>query len=414
MTAPKSVDPAGLLREQLESASPDMLRAMIKTFSDALMSAEADAVCGADYGQRSEQRVNSRNGYRAREWDTRAGTIELAIPKLRQGSYFPDWLLQHRRRAEQALVSVVATSYLLGVSTRRVEKLVEQLGGAQLSKSQGSEMAQHLDAQVEAFRNRPLDAAHYTFVWMDALVIKVREAGRTVNVHALIAVGVNADGGREVLGLDVCSEEDGAGWLAFLRSLTARGLGGVKLVISDAHRGLVTAIGAALPGASWQRCRTHYLRNLLTKVPKSAQPWVATLVRTVFDQPDADAVTEQFTRAVDAIEAKFPTAAEHLADAREDLLAFTGFPREIWRQIWSNNPQERLNKEIRRRTDVVGIFPNRAAIIRLVGAVLAEQTDEWTEARRYMGLELLNKARLAVIDGEATSTTDSTPTPIAA
>jgi len=285
MTAPKSVDPVGFLREQLESASPDLLRAMVKTFADALMSAEADAVCGARYGQRSEDRTNSRNGYRSREWDTRAGTVELAVPKLRSGSYFPDWLLTHRRRAEQALVSVVATSYLLGVSTRRVEKLVEQLGVAQLSKSQVSQMAQHLDAQVEAFRNRPLDAGPYTFVWMDALTIKVREGGRTVNVHALIAVGVNGDGGREVLGLDIASQEDGAGWLGFLRGLTARGLGGVKLVISDAHRGLVDAIGAALPGAAWQRCRTHYLRNLLGKVPKSAQPWVATMVRTISTSP---------------------------------------------------------------------------------------------------------------------------------
>jgi transposase-like protein len=412
MTAPESVDPAGVLREQIESASPDLLRAMVKTFAEALMSAEADAACGAPYGQRSPDRIACRNGYRQREWDTRAGTIELAIPKLRSGSYFPDWLLQHRRRAEQALVSVVATSYLLGVSTRRVEKLVEQLGVAQLSKSQVSEMARHLDAQVEAFRNRPLDSGHYTFVWLDALTVKVREHGRTVNVHALVAVGVNADGGREVLGLDVASDEDGAGWLAFLRSLTARGLSGVRLVISDAHRGLVSAVGAALPGAAWQRCRTHYLRNLLTKVPKTAQPWVATLVRTVFDQPDADAVKAQFDRVVATIEAKFPAAAEHLDTARDDLLAFTGFPREIWRQVWSNNPQERLNKEIRRRTDVVGIFPNRAAIIRLVGAVLAEQTDEWTEARRYMGLELLTKARLGVLDSESGEGTDhATPPP---
>ncbi|MEV4135839.1 IS256 family transposase [Dactylosporangium sp. NPDC049742] len=404
MAVPVSVDGAAFLREQLESASPDLLRAMVKTFADALMSAEADAVCGAGYGERSDERVNSRNGYRQRDWDTRAGTVELAIPKLRQGSYFPDWLLQHRRRAEQALVSVVATAYLLGVSTRRVEKLVEQLGVATLSKSQVSEMAAHLDAQVEAFRNRPLDAAHYTFVWMDALVIKVREHGRIVNVHALIAVGVNADGGREVLGLDVTSDEDGAGWLAFLRSLTARGLPGVRLVVSDAHRGLVNAIGAALPGATWQRCRTHYLRNLLTKVPKSAQPWVATLVRTIFDQPDADTVRAQYDRAVTAIGERFPTtAADHLHDAREELLAFTAFPREVWRQIWSNNPQERLNKEIRRRTDVVGIFPNRAAIIRLVGAVLAEQTDEWTEGRRYMGLEILAKARLTLITTEGTN-----------
>jgi putative transposase len=415
MTAPKSVDPAGFLREQLESASPDLLRAMVKTFADALMSAEADAVCGAPYGQRSDERTNSRNGYRAREWDTRAGTVELAVPKLRQGSYFPDWLLSHRRRAEQALVSVVATSYLLGVSTRRVEKLVEQLGVAQLSKSQVSEMAQHLDAQVEAFRNRPLDAGPYTFVWCDALTVKVREGGRTVNVHALVAVGVNGDGGREVLGLDIASQEDGAGWLGFLRGLTARGLAGVKLVISDAHRGLVDAIGAALPGAGWQRCRTHYLRNLLSKVPKSAQPWVATMVRTIFDQPDAASVRAQYGRVVEAIEAKFPDAATHLDDAREDLLAFAAFPHELWRQIWSNNPQERLNKEIRRRTDVVGIFPNRASIIRLVGAVLAEQTDEWTEQRRYMGIEILAKARLTLIDTQAdTPTTEPTTTAIAA
>jgi putative transposase len=266
MTAPKSVDPAGFLRGQLETASPDLLRAMVTTFADALMSAEADAVCGAPYGQRSEERTNQRNGYRAREWDTRAGTIELAIPKLRQGSYFPDWLLQHRRRAEQALVSVVATSYLLGVSTRRVEKLVEQLGVASLSKAQVSEMASYLDAQVEAFRNRPLDAGPYTFVWMDALTVKVREGGRTVNVHALVAVGVNGDGQREVLGLDIASQEDGAGWLGFLRGLTARGLAGVKLVISDAHRGWSrrSAPPCLAPGGSaaapttcvtcWRRC----------------------------------------------------------------------------------------------------------------------------------------------------------------
>ncbi len=411
MTALEIVNGAGGLQEQIAGASPDVLRTMVQTFAEALMSAEADALCGAPYGARSDERVNSRNGYRSRDWDTRAGTIELAIPKLRQGSYFPDWLLQHRRRAEQALVSVVATSYLLGVSTRRVEKLVEQLGVKSLSKSQVSEMAAHLDAQVEAFRNRPLDAAHYTFVWVDALVVKVREGGRTVNVHTLVAVGVNADGQREVLGVDVASDEDGAGWLAFLRSLTARGLSGVRLVVSDAHAGLVSAIGAALPGASWQRCRTHYLRNLLAKVPKSAQPWVATLVRTVFDQPDADAVSAQYDRVIATIEAKFPAAAEHLDTARGDLLAFTGFPREIWRQIWSNNPQERLNKEIRRRTDVVGIFPNRAAIIRLVGAVLAEQTDEWTEQRRYMGLEILSKARLSTIDGQDLANPDTTTIP---
>ena len=236
--------------------------------------------------------------------------------------------------------------------------------------------------------------------------MKVREHGRVVNVHALVATGVNADGHREILGLDVASAEDGAGWLAFLRGLVARGLSGVQLVISDAHPGLVAAIGSALPGASWQRCRTHYLRNLVTRVPRSAQPHVATQVRTIFDQPDAEAVAAQFDRVVTALSEKFGDAAEHLDDARADLLAFTAYPREIWRQIWSNNPQERLNKEIRRRTDVVGIFPGRDALIRLVGAVLAEQSDEWTENRRYMSLELLAKSRIRIVTSEPTPTTD--------
>jgi putative transposase len=279
MTVKNSVthEPWAWLQEQLASASPDLLRAMVASFAQALMGAEADAICGASYGERSDQRVNARNGYRVRDWDTRAGTIQLGIPKLRTGSYFPDWLLERRRRAEQALISVVATSYLLAVSTRRVEKLVESLGITSLSKSQVSEMAKQLDAQVAAFRNRPLDSGPYTFVWLDALTQKVRDNGRTVIVHALVATGVNADGHREILGLDVVSGEDGAGWLAFLRSLLARGLSGVALATSDCHSGLRDAIAATLPGAAWQRCRTHYLRNLLTKAPKSAQPWVATL-----------------------------------------------------------------------------------------------------------------------------------------
>jgi len=406
MAAPHSVDPAELA-EQLASASPDVVREMVASLANAMMSAQADLVCGAGWGERSSERVNRRNGYRTREWDTRAGTVELAVPKLRHGSYFPDWLLTHRRRAEQAVVSVVATSYLLGVSTRRVERLAEQLGVKSLSRSQVSEMAGHLDTQVAAFRERPLDAGPYTFVWVDALTVKVREHGRVVNVHALVATGVNADGHREILGLDVASAEDGAGWLAFLRGLVARGLSGVQLVISDAHPGLVAAIGSALPGASWQRCRTHYLRNLLTRVPRSAQPHVATQVRTIFDQPDADAVHAQFDRVVAALAEKFGDAAEHLDDARDDLLAFTAYPREIWRQIWSNNPQERLNKEIRRRTDVVGIFPGRDALIRLVGAVLAEQSDEWTENRRYMSLELLAKSRIRVVTGESAQTSSA-------
>ena len=396
MAATPSIDVSGWLQEQLAQASPDLLRAMVTTFAEALMSAEADAVCGAGYGERSDQRVNTRNGYRRREWDTRAGSIALAIPKLRQGSYFPDWLLERRRRAEAALVTVVATSYLLGVSTRRMEKLVETLGITRLSKSQVSEMARDLDGQVEAFRTRPLDAGPYTFVAADALVLKVREAGRTVNVHALLATGVNADGYREILGLHVTTGEDGAGWLAFFRDLTARGLTGVALVTSDAHRGLTEAIGATLPGASWQRCRTHYAANLMSATPKSAWGWVRALLHSVYDQPDAESVHAQFGRVLDALGGKLPQVAAHLDAARADILAFTAFPKAIWRQIWSNNPQERLNREIRRRTDVVGIFPSRDALIRLVGAVLAEQHDEWTEMRRYIGLDVLAKSRLTI------------------
>lgn len=375
--------------ETLASASPDLLREMIRQMAQRMMDAEVEGLCGAGYGEVSPERVNSRNGYRRREWDTRAGTIELAVPKLRTGSYYPEWLLERRRRAERALASVVATSYLLGVSTRRVEKLAEQLGVTRLSKSQVSVLARELDAMVTDFRNRPLDQGPYTFCWIDALTQKVREGGRTVTVHALIATGVNADGHREILGLDVVTAEDGAGWLAFLRGLVARGLSGVKMVTSDCHAGLRDAIASTLPGASWQRCRTHYHRNLSTKVPKSAQPWVSTLVRTIFEQPDAASVFAQHRHVVEALEAKFPAAAGHLDDARDDILAFTAFPKAVWRQVWSNNPQERLNKEVRRRTDVVGIFPDREAIIRLVGAVLAEQNDEWTEQRRYMGTEIL-------------------------
>src|SRR5215204_5981033 len=414
MTAPSSIDPAHFLHEQLAQASPDLLRQMLTTFINTLMSAEADAVCGAEYGQRSEARTNVRNGYRSREFDTRAGTLDVAIPKLRAGSYFPDWLLERRRRAERALTTVVATCYLLGVSTRRMEKLVESLGITRLSKSQVSEMARDLDAHVADFRHRPLDAGPYTFVAADALVLKVREGGRVVNVHALIATGVNGDGHREILGVQVSSAEDGAGWLAFFRDLTARGLSGVALVTSDAHAGLVSAIGATLPGASWQRCRTHYAANLMAACPKSSWPWVRALLHSVYDQPDAASVQAQFDRVLDALGDKLPRVAEHLDTARADVLAFTAFPKEVWRQIWSNNPSERLNREIRRRTDVIGIFPDRNALIRLVGAVLAEQHDEWTEGRRYLGLDLLARCRLRPVTDTTTNEQEVTITAITA
>jgi transposase-like protein len=401
MTVRSSIDPARLLEEQLAQASPDLLRELLQTFINVLLSAEADAVCGAEYGVASPDRVNRRNGYRQRDFDTRAGTLDVAIPKLRTGSYFPEWLLQRRKRAERALTSVVATCYLLGVSTRRMDKLVQSLGITTLSKSQVSEMAKELDAHVEEFRTRSLaESGPFTFVAADALVLKVREGGRVVGVHALVATGVDADGHRQVLGIQVTSSEDGAGWLAFFRDLVARGLRGVKLVTSDAHAGLVAAVAATLPGASWQRCRTHYAANLMTITPKGSWPWVKALLHSIYDQPDGPAVHAQFDRVVDALAEKFPAVAEHLEENRADVLAFAKFPKELWRQIWSNNPNERLNREIRRRTDVVGIFPDRGSIIRLVGAVLAEQHDEWAEGRRYLGLEVLARSQVVDTDTE--------------
>ena len=399
MTVNTSIDPARLLEEQLGQASPDLLRELLGTFLNTLLSAEADAVCGAGYGQSSPGRVNRRNGYRHRDFDTRAGTIDVAIPKLRTGSYFPEWLLERRKRAERALTSVVATCYLLGVSTRRMDKLVQSLGITSLSRSQVSEMAKDLDEHVAEFRTRRLaDAGPFTFDAADALVLKVREGGRVVPVHALVATGVNADGHREVLGVQVTTSEDGAGWLAFFRDLTARGLAGVRLVTSDAHAGLTAAISATLPGAAWQRCRTHYAANLMAATPKSSWGWVKALLHSIYDQPDAAAVHAQFDRVVDSLAGKLPTVADHLDGARADILAFTSFPKELWRQIWSNNPNERLNREIRRRTDVVGIFPDRPSVIRLVGAVLAEQHDEWAEGRRYLGLDVLTRAQTITTD----------------
>ncbi len=388
------------LRKQVEEADADFLREAVNYMVGQLMGAEVAAICGADYRERTDERTNKRNGYRERTWDTRAGTMELSIPKLREGSYFPGWLLEPRRRAERALIAVIADCYLAGVSTRRVDKLVKTLGIEGISKSQVSKMAKSLDEVVESFRNRALDAGPYAYLWLDAQVQKCRESGRIVNVASVVAIAVNFDGHREVLGMDVFTSEDGSGWTAFLRGLVARGLSGVKLVVSDAHQGLKDAIASVLPGAAWQRCRTHFMRNLLARVPKSAQGLVATLVRSIFAQPDAKSVRTQHAAVVAQLEGKFGEAAALLDEAREEILAFTSFPKEHWRQIWSNNPLERLNREVRRRTDVVGIFPNRAAVVRLVGAVLAEQHDEWQVARRYMSAESLVKAQLSLVDGE--------------
>jgi putative transposase len=330
MTAGPSIDPTEFLHEHLAKASPDLLRELMQGFINTLLSADADSVCGASYGTRDPERSNRRNGYRHRDLDTRIGTLDVAIPKLREGSYFPEWLLERRRRAEAALTSVVATCYLLGVSTRRMDRLVQSLGITGLSKSQVSVMARDLDELVRDFRERPLDAGPYTFVAADALTMKVREGGRVIKIAVMVATGVNADGFREILGVATSTAESGAGWNTFFKDLVARGLNGVALVTSDAHAGLVDAIGAALPGASWQRCRTHYTANLMSICPKHAWGGVKAMLHSVFDQIDADAVQHQYDKLLDQIGTSLPEVHAHLDAHRGDVLAFTAFPKAVW------------------------------------------------------------------------------------
>jgi transposase-like protein len=382
---------ADLVRKAEEHGDVDFLREGVRVLTQALMEIEVSQQLGAERYERTGERVGQRNGYREREWDTRVGTIGLRVPRVREGGYVPGWL-EPRKRAEQALVAVVREAYVQGVSTRKVDDLVKALGLDGISKSQVSRLCQSLDEEVERFRNRPLEGS-YPYVWLDATFVKARDGGRVISQAVVIAIGVNGDGQREVLGLDVGPSEDGAFWLAFLRSLVARGLSGVQLVSSDAHQGLKGAIAAVIHGATWQRCRVHFVRNLLGLVPKSAAEMVAATVRTVFAQPDAPSAREQWRAVADRLRARFPKAADLMDEAEADVLAYLAFPKGHWRQIWSNNPLERLNKEVKRRTDVVGIFPNPAAVVRLVGAVLSEQHDEWQVARRYLSVESLAKLR---------------------
>jgi len=373
----------------LEDGDIDFLREGLKVLAEAVMDAEVSQLIGAERFERSTERKNYRNGYRRREWDTRVGTIELQIPKLRKGSYFPS-LLEPRRRAEKALLNVVQEAYVHGVSTRKVDELVESLGIGGISKSEVSRICKELDEVVQAFKNRPLEG-EFPYVWLDATFPKVREGGRVQSMAFVIAIGVKATGEREVLGFDLGTSEDGSFWLTFLRSLVARGLRGVKLAISDAHEGLRAAIETALVGATWQRCRVHVMRNVLSQVPKSSQAMVSSIVRTIFTQPTQQAAKEQLARVVEQLKSHFPKAMDVLQKAEEDVLAYMAFPTEHWRQICSTNPLERLNREIRRRMDVVGIFPNRDSVIRLVGTILQEQHDEWSIARRYFSLESMAK-----------------------
>jgi transposase-like protein len=379
-----------LLRKAQVEQNVDFLRESVRMLTQAVMELEVTPQIGAERHERTSERRGQRNGYRERRWDTRVGSLELQVPRLRDGGYFPS-LLEPRRSAERALVAVVQEADVQGVSTRRVDELVQALGPQGISKSQVSLLCTELDAEVERFRSRPL-VGPYPYVWLAATVVKVRREGRVVSAALVLATGVNATTGwREVLGLDVGPSADGAFWLAFLRGLVARGLAGVRLVISDAQEGLKTALGAVLHGAAWQRCRVHFLRNALSLVPKSAQPMVAATIRTAFVQPDADRARATWRHVADGFRAHSPRLAALLDTAEADVLAYLSFPPEHWRQIWSNNPLERLNREIKRRTDVVGIFPNEPAIVRLVGALLAEQHDEWQVSRRYFSVESLTK-----------------------
>ncbi|HEY3547439.1 MAG TPA: IS256 family transposase [Propionicimonas sp.] len=378
------------VRKAIAEGDPDFLREGVRVLAQAVMEAEVSELTGLPHGERDpERRLTRRNGYRDRRWDTRVGTVELAIPRVRDGSYFPS-LLEPRRRAERALLAVVQEAYVSGVSTRRVDDLVRALGIEGISKSEVSRICAALDAEVEAFRTRPLADTAYPYLWLDATYLKVREGGRVVSMAALVAVGVALTGERRVLGLELSAGHDeGSAWPAFIRRLVERGLRGVRLVISDDHAGLVRAIREQLLGAAWQRCRVHFTRNAQDLVPRSARSMVASAIRLVFEQPDERAARLQVDSVLEGLRPRFAAVADLLADAEPDLLAHFGFPETHRAKIRSTNPLERLNKEIKRRSAVVGIFPNRPSVIRLVGMILAEQDDEWQDGRRYFRPETM-------------------------
>lgn len=389
------------LKELLEAfragGGGDLLREAMRLVLQELIEAEASEVIGAGRYERTEERTTHRNGSRTRLLSTKAGDVELHIPKLREGSFFPA-LLEPRRRIDQALWAVVMEAYVHGVSTRKVDDLVAALGiDSGISKSEVSRICGELDAVVRDFRGRRLDHVAFPYVFCDATYVKAHEGGRVIAKAVVIATGVTETGSREVLGLAVGDSEDGAFWTDFLRSLRARGLSGVRLVVSDAHEGLKEAIGKVMLGAAWQRCRVHLMRNLLSRVPKAAAEMVAATIRTIFAQPSGPMVRAQLEQVADRLEPGFPDVAAMLREAREDVLAFTAFPVAHWKKIWSTNPLERVNKEIKRRTAVVGIFPNEAAVTRLTGAVLLEIHDEWAvDTRRY-----LSERSMAQLDGVA-------------
>ena len=377
------------LRRLLEkSADSDLLREMIGFAAERLMELEVATLTGAGHGERNpEQRLVHRNGYRERDWETRAGTVELRIPKLRKGSYFPGFL-EPRRLAEKALTAVIQEAYIQGISTRSVDDLVKAMGMSGISKSQVSRLCEEIDERVHTFLDRPIEG-DWPYIWIDATYLKVRQNGRIVSVAVIIAVGVNSDGRREVLGMDIGVSEAATFWIEFLRKLTRRGLRGVKLVISDAHEGIKAAVSRVL-SCTWQRCRVHFMRNALAHAGKTQRRVVSAFVGTAFAQDDEAAAKAQWRQVADQLRPRVPKLAGFMDAAETDVLAYMAFPKEHRTKLHSNNPIERLNGEIKRRTEVVGIFPNEAAIFRLVGAILLEQNDEWAVQRsRYMTVETL-------------------------